>query len=212
MDIPRVPIAPLDIDEDAKKFLSSFSLEGKMHQIEAIGIEGNDVYVLGQHHYPDRFFEIVYNKEGYDRQSSFRAAGALESVLPSVLTLGLFQLTPWMSARRHKSREYKEKVDNFKAKNMADAEEKLKHIKVYQIDVSSLEKQLKKPLEIVDTGRAEQYLAASDTFYLRIEAYRLGADAISNLQAFDNYLAGTPVNNYLAGTPVKFLDDEKFQS
>jgi len=200
MNIPEVPIAPLELDEEAKEFI--ISLEGRLGTIEAIGIEGKDVFVLGRPGWVSRnFFEIVYNKDGYDRESSFKSVGVSEIVLPIVLTLGLFQLTPWMSARRHKEKEYREKVENFKAKNLADAEAKLEHIKVYQVDASFLEKQLGKSLEIIELSQAEQFLEAENILNLRAAAYRVGANAITNFQEFE-----TRYTHWFMGTPVKFAE------
>ena len=88
----------------------------------------------------------------------------------------------------------------FVEENDKEIKEKIKDIKIYQGDIKRAEKELGS-LKEVDTGSAETFLRESlaygvgqpRTYFLRIRAYQLGADAIIHYAEERNSCMGTPV-------------------
>ena len=100
---------------------------------------------------------------------------------------------PGIRRRKKLKIEYDYKIFHFEEKNLDDIKEKIKDIKVYQGTVEEVSKELGRPLKRIETNAPETFIKANDTFWLRVKAYLLGANAIIH------YQPGSSI-----GTPVKY--------
>ena len=215
MQLPPLPLIPIDLNQGEKDFLRS--LDGKVDSILVAGREDNKLYAMGNRG------GSLYFPKGHDCINSFNvkeyvtinnnpAAGITEvssfqgpdyknwkDLAAFMLTAGLYalglELTVAQRARRSLQRAFHSRARGFRKQNHADIEEKIKSIRLYQGTIEEVAGELGKPLERVDTGKPETYLHKNDPFWLRMEAYLLGANAVVH------YQPGSAI-----GTPVRFKE------
>jgi len=146
------------------------------------------VHVLGKSNKKYRHYIIHDAKTGniiYEdsfKKTDISNTDPLDTVIYAVCSLGYSLL---IKERIRKNDEYRRKRDEFEKANLADLEKAVKDIKVYQGTIEGVER--------IDTGKPETFIKAKDTFWLRVKAYNLGADAVIN------YQPGSSI-----GTPVKY--------
>jgi len=79
----------------------------------------------------------------------------------------------------------------FRDANWRETVGKASSVRVYQGGMEEVERETGRQLERVDTGRPETFIREYDSFWLRLSAYRKGADAIIHCQPGSSI--GTPV-------------------
>lgn len=214
MQLPPLPLVPIDLNREEKEFITS--LDGKVDNILVAGRENNKLYVLGNKGGDLSFLEnygCVYscNVRDYvtmDREAATGEVGVSSFLGPDykttkdlfkfMLTLGLYAvyhdcLSGAQRERRYLQQAFHSQALNFRERNLADIVEKIKPIRLYQGTLEEVERDLGQPLERVDTGRPETYIQEQGPFWLRVEAYLLGANAVVH------YQPGSAI-----GTPVRF--------
>lgn len=202
--IPRFPSVPITLDREVQQYLGSLSerkhgAPGRITDIDAVTIEDRLLLVLGKYdislsrvlchtitRHLDTEEEVVTT---FDDPDTFITETTI------FFTIGLYALAPSVRKRIQQKRTYDQEVARCRAQNFEDAKQKISGIRVYQGSISELERELGWHGERVDTQGAETFLRAEDTFGLRLQAYRLGADAIVH------YVPGSSI-----GTPVRFVD------
>jgi len=122
----------------------------------------------------------------------------LPAAVAGYATPFLDYLRPSVRERLRKTKRFNKTTQEFKNRNMDDLTEAVKDIRVYQEPVAGVEQALGRPLEIVDTGKSETFIKDKDSFWLRVKAYCLGANAVVD------YQPGSSI-----GTPVKYINKEK---
>lgn len=195
MKIPDVPIVPMDLDDNTRAFLGT--LDDKLDRIEAVKVDDGKLYVLGTYtKILDKCYrEIVKDiTSGRESETSFMEPDTFGGVFAAVFTLGLHYLFVTLD-RKELVKKHNEKVEGYKQANLAEAEEAVKDIRVFQGTVDEVSKELGKPLERVDTGKAETFMRTSDILNLRVQAYLMGANAVVHYQP-----------GSATGTPVKFAN------
>lgn len=201
MRLPNLPKCSIGLEDCDYKFLDS--LEGKVDYVDIVRIEDDSLHVLGS---KDGFFtkakyyvEIIQNRaSGEVNETSFREVVTFGNGLATVFTLGLYLLIPSIRQGERLKNGYIEKLGKYERQNLREIEDKVKDIKVYQGTIDEVQRELGRPLERVNTNHPETFLKASDTFWLRVKAYQLGADAVVH------YQPGSAI-----GTPVKYKKSEK---
>ena len=123
--------------------------------------------------------------------------GLYRSIICSAVGVGLpwlvYELMPGQRKRRSITGDYNQLVEIIRGENMKDLTKAVKDIKVYQLPMDDVSKLLNKELELVDTKNPETFIKAEDTFWLRVRAHELDADAVVT------YNPGSSI-----GTPVRF--------
>lgn len=119
----------------------------------------------------------------------------LAGLIPFAAGISYELLMPSVRKGRRQLDEHYRRVRQYIEANLADIREKIEGINVYQGTVGEVERETGKHLERVDIGRPETFLKARDTFWLRVEAYLRGADAVVH------YQPGSSI-----GTPVRYSD------
>ena len=199
LNIPKQPASPLVIGQEALKFVES--LEDRLSYISVIRIDDTSISVLGSNSKTGLYHEIVrYASLREDKYFSFKDPEIFGAISASFLTFGLYTFTENMRRRKRQYKDYQQKVKQYEEANEKEILEKINKIKVYQGDVKEAEKELGH-LERVDTGSADTFLKeplasnleSSRTYFLRIRAYQLGADAILHYVQDRNVCMGTPV-------------------
>jgi len=195
-----VPVIPLE-----KKLEADYLIERNHNypsrSVEAVKVEGSRTNILatdksilgGVKTYWEIFLDTKLDKDG---ASNFESPYSPADTLGLIFTLGLYSLSSGRKSRVKSEREFWEKVREYRKHNLLDAAGKTKNIRVHQLSLSDLEKELGKPVERVDTGRSESFITAGTTLDLRMQAYRLGANAVAC------YQPGSAI-----GTPVKILEE-----
>jgi len=183
----------------------------RLNHIDVTRIQNGKLYVLGRNERPCSFdlfkprgnlYEIIhdaatgeiiseYSFKYHDPKALDEAKGC--SFLLVGIPFLLNELRPSLRKRREQSKKYFETVVVIERANMADYEAAVKDIRVYQGSIDEVAKELGKELERVDTGKPETYLRERNSFWLRVKANYLGADAIVHSQPGSSM-----------GTPVKF--------
>jgi|SRR3989338_1865734 len=199
MEIPDLPNVPIDLDDKAKRFLQS--LDDRISWINAARVEGSLLTVLGQKQtsLSARFVKITqdrYSGKVVETSGRYHAQDIL-SGLVHLFSFGLYYLTPCSRRERQYAKDYKSKVEQYRAENLWDIQKKVKDIRVYQGTIDELQIELGKSLKRVETRNPETFLKAKDTFWLRVHAYLLGADAVVH------YQPGSSI-----GTPVKYINQK----
>jgi len=202
MILPDLPKVPIVMDSETKGFLSG--LEYKLNNIEAAGFEEGNFHVLGTKGYdlncdPLNYVEFVRDKEtGEVTETSFENPDLFRTNCVKWITAGLYTLTPGMRQRREQKEKYHGKASLYKTQNLEDIRKKIQDIRVYQGTIEEIQAEIGVDVRRVDTEKPETYLTAKNSFWLRVEAYLLGADAVVHCQP------GSSI-----GTPVKYADEKK---
>lgn len=213
MLIPSLPFVPIDLNQEETEFITS--LDGKIDHLLVAGREGNKLYALGNRggelYFPHggEYLSSSYVREyvTFDRVaatgnvnvSSFRGPEFKngKDIIAAVFTVGLylayFEFSADQNERKNLKDSFHSRAMRFREKNSNDILEKIKDIRLYQGTMEEVAGDIGRSLERVDTGRAATYLHKDDSFWLRVEAYLLGADAIVH------YQPGSAI-----GTPVRF--------
>jgi len=188
---PKYPYSPIDLDTQTVKFIDS--LEDRLNRIDAMRIDDNSIYFLGYNWQTESYSEII--KHRLSRQESdfsFKNIDVFSTVLAKFCTLGIYAFTKGVRNRKKQREMYYQKMNQYKEANEEEGNDKLKHVTIYQGDITEAEKELG-PLERVDTGSADRFLKKNNILNLRIRAYQLGADAIIHYMETSGSCIGTPV-------------------
>lgn len=197
MEIPDVPVVPMDLDDNTKDFLKS--LEDRLNRIDAVRVFNDKVHVLGTSlgWIDTHYHEIVKDRtSGRESKTSFKEPGSVEGLLGIIFTLGIYYALV-EEPREFSLRNYNRMVKQYTEANLTEAEKKVKDVRVFQGTVDEISGELGRPLERVDTGKAETFLWGSDMLNLRILAYKMGANAVVH------YQPGSAM-----GTPVRYADQK----
>ncbi len=206
--IPPFPKSPYEIGAPEVKFFQS--LEGRIDDILVASKEAENWHVLGHRGgtlcFRDYGNSVFIHEEGVKEYVSLegnsKTGEVNESSFPSPdYTFKDFLGTLFHSRRPALSREerwnrrelFMKRVDAYLRMNRQELEKKVELIKVYQATIPEVEKIIGRELVIVDTKRPEQFIECQDSFWLRVQAYQLGADAVVH------YQPGSAI-----GTPVRF--------
>ncbi len=206
--LPSFPKIPYELSTDDKKFLET--LEGRIDDILAASKEAENWQVLGhrggklcfRNYGSCEFIHEKGVKEYVFLEGNPKTGEVHESPFSSPnYTLNDFLGALFPSRRPSLSREERSnrrgqffrQVDVYLAKNRDELSKKIKHIRIYQATIPEVERITGKELEIVDTKRPEQFIECQDSFWLRVQSYQLGADAVVH------YQPGSAI-----GTPVRF--------
>jgi len=125
----------------------------------------------------------------------------LYSLLPAFVFGGaglygaLDSLRPFAFRRRRQTREWEQELSNYRLANFKDLEKEVESISVYQGSMEEISNELHRELERVDIDHSAKYLHSDDPYWLRAEAWALGADAVVHYQP-----------GSATGTPVRFVD------
>ena len=197
MEIPDLPNVSIDMDDEEINFLKS--LEGKISNIDVARIEGDNLHILGTKGKEEMgikilYYEITKNKiSGEVKETYFKDPFSPDTLPIQFLTALLYNLTPSVWQRWKELKNYNKKFIKYKEDNLRDIKNKIKDIRVYQGTIDEVQKELGRPLKRVETNKPETFLQENNPFWLRVEAYLLGADALVH------YQPGSSI-----GTPVKY--------
>lgn len=180
MEIPDVPVVPIDLDDKTRDFLETLDDKLGLVEINAVKVNNYGVYVLGYKYN----FLIIHEGIVLDRETG--------RVSEDTFTSFSFRLTS----------NFYRKIEEYKQDNLKDAEEKVKDIKIYQGTIEEVAKRLGRPLEAVDTHQPETFVRGCDSFMLRVKAHQFGGEAIVHYQ--NNPMRYNP--HFCIGTPVKYAD------
>lgn len=183
----------------------------RLEEIDVVRKEGNNVHVLGRsgtYECPNRvepgkyLHHLTYDASNYrviDEISFKRNEGSLFKFgkFFSFFGIGLpflfYQTTPHAIKNRNLTEWQWTKVNEFQKANLEDLKDAIKDIKIYQGTTEEVEKELGVELKRIDTGKPETFIQGEDSFWLRVKAHLLGADAVVH------YQPGSAI-----GTPVKY--------
>ena len=184
MKIPSMPNVPIDMEPRFYKLLED--LKGELDEIDAVRLDKDNIHVLGaKGSFFRQFNEITANRttgQIIEKTSfNFNLISAIPHLPLYIFKKGIIQ----------RMINYYGKVDEYSKINLKEIEKKIKDIRVYQGTIEEVQKEMGKPLERVDTRKAETFLQGKDVFWLRVHAYLHGADAIVHYQP-GSYI-GTPV-------------------
>ena len=176
----------------------------RLEKIDVIRKIGNQMHVLGRNGKFSKYlnhivYDITYGEiidEDFfikkDKDDLIRSEAL--SLFGVGIPFLIYELMPKQRERRRKTKEYNKTLKDFKDANMKDLIEAVKDIRVYQGSIKDVERDSGNKLKRIDTEKPETFIRAKDTFWLRVKAYSLGADAVIN------YQPGSSM-----GTPVKYL-------
>ncbi len=189
---PKYPHSPVYMDTQTAEFIES--LEDRLHRIDAIRVDDNSISVLGSDTLNSLYYEIIKRKlSSQESDFSFKDIDIASTCLAKVCTLGLYALTKGVRNRKKQREMYYQKIEQYKKTNKEEGEDKLKHLMIYQGNITEVEEELG-PLKRVDTGNVETFLSEESRLLLRIKAYQLKADAIVHYVKENDYCyTGTPV-------------------
>jgi hypothetical protein len=208
MEIPNMPRSPVDIDEETMALIESLqdkwfahpvitSCRYKVKSIEAIGIMDEILYILGRAGPRNNlFFEIQRNIKSENADvgeivfEPYYGRGIF-GCIAWIFTFGLYDKWFNIKERSKQTNEYFTKCFKIEQANQTEINEKVKGIKIFQGTIAEVEAELNVALKMIDTGKPEKFIKATDTFWLRAKARRIGADAIVHYQPGSSI--GTPV-------------------
>ena len=180
-------------------------LSQKVENVDVVRHEEGKIHVLGTnkkkryHIIHDASTGEIISEEISDRWSPrcFEIGLILGSTIigaPIGIPFMLYGFLSKKSRRQiREGSEYIELAKKYQEANMNDLREKVKDIEIHQGTKEEVSQRLEKELEYVDTGKPDKFLKERDTFWLRVKAHCLGANAIVH------YQPGSSV-----GTPVKY--------
>ncbi|MBI4150004.1 hypothetical protein HY488_01225, partial [Candidatus Woesearchaeota archaeon] len=201
---PEPPKVPLQMDANTIAFLES--LEGRLDFIDVVRVETDFTHVLGgrggygrRHGYNPAydFCVTIQQERASGKFVEFSFTNPSRDSLLAVAEC-LFSFLPYVRREEKFRDDYMRSVKQYEQANLKDMEEQIKGIRVYQGTIDEVSRELGKPLERVDTKQPETFLRAEDTFWLRVQAYLAGADAVVHFQP------GSSI-----GTPVRYADKER---
>ena len=118
------PRFPKTIDERARPILSE--LEQKLGLLEVIGLEGDKMYVFGRgrnwrgKQSRAKYCEVEVDLESNEyRERYFSSPERLRTKVARKLTLGLWNLNPYVRRRKRMLNEYRERALKFMERNYA---------------------------------------------------------------------------------------------
>ncbi len=116
------PRCPKTIDERALPILSD--LEQKLGMLEVVGFEDNKMYVFGRgrnrkgRQSNSRYCEVEVDlSSGEYRERFFSSPERLRTKVARKLSLGLWNLNPWVRRRKSMLEEYRERAGTFMERN-----------------------------------------------------------------------------------------------
>lgn len=143
----------------------------------------------------------LYFREPFDLdREELKTSGACSFFgfgLPFFIPLAIYHALPGTRDRVKKARGYHRNVKQFQDANMIDLREAVKDIRIYQGSAEEVSRDIGRPLERVDTGKPETFVIGEDTFWLRVAAHYLGANAVVNCQPGSS-----------TGTPVRYAEEK----
>lgn len=219
LSLPKLPYVPIDLTPGDRMDLGS--LENRMEKILVVGKEkclgarekvgfyvfgcrGDHSLYYSEEHlslngWASEYVTLV--KDGVNRkimeESSFKDPHTTRTNLNgflSFVTLGAyyFYLSRYVEGPlEDKKREFVRKINYHVHRNFEQITRKIDPIKLYQGGQQEVERMVKKPVEVVETSRPETFLQAQNSFWLRVQAYLAGADAVIHYQPGSSL--GTPV-------------------
>ncbi len=181
----------------------------RLNEIFVIRSEEGKIHVLGTNALPWDDFKVYAHiihdaskldvfKEDYFAYREINSKNF--DLFLDIITLGLHKLytsIPFIKRDKRKTREFNQNFNKFQNANMSELTEAIKDIRIYQGTIDEVANDLGFALERVDTKDPKTYIAAEDTFYLRVKAHLMGADAIVH------YQPGSAI-----GTPVKYAKNK----
>lgn len=208
LSAPIFPRIPFGVSAHDIKFLHS--LEGRIDNILVASNEAENWWVLGhrggelgfRNYGGSEFIHEEGVKEYVSLEGNIKTGEIHESSFPSpdytfkdFLGMLFPSRCPSLSREERSNRrgQFFQQVNAYLAKNRDELSKKIKHIRIYQATIPEVERITGKELEIVDTKRPEQFIECQDSFWLRVQSYQLGADAVVH------YQPGSAI-----GTPVRF--------
>ncbi len=211
MHLPDVPYMPLRLMSEERDFLNS--LEGKIEHILIGRKEGEVFSVLGytegrmkfvpcepylEEREVGEYVTIDLNLNTKEVREE-RGKGVYNYTSGEGLllmgTLGMYGIvrafSPQQFARERFQQEFYGRAVGYLQENKADLKREVEQIPIYEGPLMDVERRLGKKLEFIDLQRPDQFLSCRDTFWLRVEAARRGADMV--IQYTPGSAVGTPV-------------------
>lgn len=214
LKLPDFPSSPLGLEEPMRRAVQTlddhFGIErvstlrriaaltgGESIRVRGVSDEGKERSIYHFVEIRALHGETDPNQFAYNHSSARGYGDLIDTVehYATAFSLGLYalkRLLPKEKAVRAFLREYDPRGfggDNHA--NMADANQRTQHIRIYQGSMEEVERDLGKPLQRVDLKGPLTYLKAGDDVWLRIQAHNVGADAIIHCQP--GSAMGTPV-------------------
>lgn len=197
--IPEMPKIPLEYEMNPEIKKAVHSLENKLKGIGAVRVFDGKVNVLGYQRpksafKPPMHYDIITNIGGeVIEENKFLLAEDRISNLFGFRTKNLSILE-----RERKTREYKDKIIEIERQNMEDIKKAVSSIRIFHVSKKKVEEVLERSLKLAETGCSKAYIEAQDAFWLTVEAYKIGADYVIDVQDVQSDL--------LRGIPVKYAD------
>ena len=182
------------------------SVPEKVEEILATRREGDNFVILGinRHDVTDMTssYRIICNTTSGEilEDERWKRFAYVPLYVP---TLGLVYLLPSVRRAYTRDREFIKHVNEYKTANMAELGREVAEIPIFQLSMEEAERVLRRPLEVVDTGRPTKFLEAEaelgypNDFWLRVRALEIGPT-----NALVCYQAGAPAR----ATPVRYAD------
>ncbi len=166
---------------------------------DAIRLEGNLVHTLFKTGHPESKNPIFFDNFNYLISNKDGSTNSFESFIPNI---SRFSFKKSSKERHTKTKQYFRKVKEIGESNMEDLRKYVEEIKLYQGNMEEISKDLGVELKRVDRNdnydKHRTFMQQMDDFWLRVEAFCVGADAVVH------YQPGSAI-----GTPVKFVKKEQ---
>jgi len=187
MKLAKLPYGMIDVDKDTRALLESLEerwfFDGvffhKTASIEAFGIKDDILHVIGiAGDYDQMYFEIKKNI----------STGSVEEIvfepnkgpgIISALTFSMYDRLPDTKKRRKQTEDFWNLRDELVNLNRKDIGAKIKNIRILRGMVEGVECDSEIFHAKINTGEPETRFNADMEYLLRVEAHRVGADAVA---------------------------------
>jgi hypothetical protein len=228
MYFQKPPFIPVKIEDEVVKGMIK-SLEDKIIAVEAIKIEEQQILVLGYE--GELASPIKYHEIKWDRKANtlmkeiFENPNTSKRNIMKTATLGMYNLLPYQRKLKKRHLRHEQKINDCIEANLNELKKKINHINIYQGSIQDAERELEKEMEITETNNKQKFIIEDvdlidsiicrdfnryvgyfrNNFWMKVQAYALGADAIVNYQPIKTTLGSA------IGTPVRFKKEAKVE-
>lgn len=190
------------VNDDAIKKIGK-----KLDAFEAVGLAAQEIHIMSSG--DEKASDITYDLSGdLVDEYSFRIAtdeayniSRFFSFVGIGLPFFLWQLRPSIKERRRKTTDYVTKRNGILGNHEKTLESLVRPIRVYQGSIDEVSAETGRKLERVEVEGSHTFIRTNEeygeTFWLRVRAALLGADAIVH------YQPGSSI-----GTPVRYVNKE----
>ena len=196
---PNPPAVPFVMDKKVEGVLAS--LEQRVDGIDAVEVTDRSIRLLG---FREKYMPVIGKQSWYVRleaeretgeiirEGVFKGANSVDTFYLSLLTLGLYALTPGVRKRMRQKRAYQGGVEQIQRTNLPATMAGIKHIRVYNFDTEETRRVTGMEVEILPAPY-EGRIWGKSPLDLKVEAYKRSADAVISYRFVGPDCFGVPV-------------------